>query len=301
MPVTTSEIAKLMQPMIMSVFGQSLKRHDPIAIRIFETHTTVKNFEDDLEITGLTVSAEKAQGASIAFDDFSQSFVHRYTPLAYALGMTITREALDDNLYKGQMKSGAALLARSDAEARELNGHNVLVRAFNSAYTGGDGIQLISTAHVNKSGGTYSNRMATDADISEAAIDELRILVERWEDDRGLRINAKLKDLWLPPDIAGEAHRILMSNGQVNTAENNANYLKDAGIIKSINVSPYLPDIDAFFATTDIEGGLKYVERQRPIIEQDNDFFTKSLHYSVMSRYVFGWSNPKGIVGSGGA
>lgn len=301
MGVNTSDLAKLMWPGLNDVFSQNNMRHDPIAKKIFENYTSTQNFEEDQELLGLGVAAEKAESASIKFDTFKQSFNTRYIMKAFGLAVNISREAIDDNKYKGQMETAMKMLGDSAKEAHELEGHNVLIRAFDSDYTGGDGVELLSTAHLNASGGTFSNHISTDADFSEAAIEALQLLVERWTNDKGHILNAHLKDIIAPPDLRNEIHRVLQSGKQVYSAENTPNAIKDLGIIKNVLITPYLDDPDAFFVTTDVPRGLKYFSRIAPMLEQDNDFATKDLNYSVYFREIFGWTNPKGLVGSPGA
>lgn len=301
MAVLTSDIAKLMWRGLNDVFDQNNMRHASIAKTLFRNYTSDQNFEEDQEIIGLTVAAEKAETAAIAFDNFKQSFNTRYIHKAYGLAVTISREAIDDNKYKGQMETAMKMLGDSAKEATELTGHDVFLRAFNSTYTGGDGVELLSTAHVNASGGTYSNHIATDADYSDSAIEAIQLIVEKWTNDKGHRINAHLQDLIIPPDLRHDVYRSLHSPLKSGTGDNDANSLKEQGVIKSTIVSPYLTDIDAFFVTTDVDPGLKYFERIAPQLEQDNDFMTKDLHYSVYFREVFGWTNPKGLAGAPGA
>ena len=59
---------------------------------------------------------------------------------------------------------------------------------FNSSYVGGDGVALC-TAHINTSGGTWSNKLVVDADLSEAALEDITIQIMQAQDDRGLLIN----------------------------------------------------------------------------------------------------------------
>ncbi|MCV6900757.1 hypothetical protein OE165_27370, partial [Escherichia coli] len=85
-------------------------------------------------------------------------------------------------------KKKANALARSMRQTKEIIGANVYNRAFNSSYTGGDGVCLLNASHVNVAGGTYSNVQA--ADLSEAALEQATIDIEGFTDDRGLIIAA---------------------------------------------------------------------------------------------------------------
>jgi hypothetical protein len=89
----------------------------------------------------------KPEGAGITYDAERQAFTTRYQHVVYALGFIITREMMDDDLYDivGQRKAQG--LARSMRQTKEIVVANMYNRAFNSSYTGGDGVSMINAAH----------------------------------------------------------------------------------------------------------------------------------------------------------
>jgi hypothetical protein len=184
---------------------------------------------------------------------------------------------------------------------KEIVGANVINRAFNSSYTGGDGSTLISTSHANITGGTWSNQLATAADLSEAALEQAAIDIWAFTDDRGLLIAAKPKALLIAPSNQFEAKRILGSDGRVQSADNDLNALKTLGIVPKIITNHYLTDADAWFILTDVNDGLKHFERRGDQFEMDNDFDTENAKFKATGRYSFGWTDPRCIYGSAGA
>jgi hypothetical protein len=50
-------------------------------------------------------------------------------------------------------------------------------------------------------------------------------------------------------------------------------------------ISHYFDDDDAFFIRTDAEQGPVFFQREEAVFDQDNDFDTKNLKYSVYERY----------------
>lgn len=221
----------------------------------------------------------------------------------YGLGFIITREIYEDDQYAKVGAQKAKALARSLRQTKEIVAANIYNRAFTAGYVGGDGIVLCSTAHLNVAGGTYSNKMATDADLSEAALEQAVIDIAGYRDDRGLLIAAKPEKLVIPYQLQFEAKRILGADGRVGTDLNDPNVLKDMGLFSQVVVNHYLSSTgsDDWFILTNVKDGLKYFERRADQFEQDNDFDTENAKFKATARYSFGWSDPRAIYGSQGA
>ena len=56
--------------------------------------------------------------------------------------------------------------------------------------TGGDGVPLISASHPLATGGTFSNVLATAADLNETSLEQSLIDIAGFVDERGLKIAA---------------------------------------------------------------------------------------------------------------
>jgi phage major head subunit gpT-like protein len=219
----------------------------------------------------------------------------------YALGFIITREIFDDDQYDivGQRKAQG--LAFSMRQTKEIVAANVYNRAFNSSYTGGDGVSLINTSHPNIAGGTWSNQIAVAADLSEAALEQASIDIMGFTDDRGLKIMVKPQKLIVPKELTFEATRLLGTEGRPGTANNDLNALKSKGVFKELAINQYLTDPDAWFIKTDAPDGLKYFERRAMEFVNEPDFDTDNAKYKATERYSFGWSDARACYGSAGA
>jgi hypothetical protein len=231
-----------------------------------------------------------------------QGVTSRYTHVAYSLGFVITREAIDDNLYEkvGTQRTGS--LAFSMRQTKENVVANMYNRAFNSSYVGGDGATLLSTAHPTATAGNQANKMSTDADLSEAALEDLVVLTGQAQNSRGLRISIQPKSLIVPVQLQFEAARILKSVGQNDTANNAINALRSMGAFTDgIKLNHYLTDTDAFFIRTNAPESLKLFQRVEADFGQDKDFDTDNLKYKAYERYSAGWSDWRGLFGSQGA
>lgn len=301
--ITSSSFTKLLWPGLNSVYGKEYADYPVEWEQLFEKNTSDKAYEEDLGLSSFGLAVVKPEGSPISYDTERQGFTSRYNHVVYALGFIITREIFEDDLYGKVGAQKAKALARSLRQTKEIVAANVYNRAFTAGYTGGDGIVLCSTAHLAVAGGTYSNKIATDADLSEAALEQAVIDIAGYRDDRGLLIAAKPQKLIIPYQLQFEAKRILGADGRVGTDLNDPNVLKQSSIFSQVVVNHYLNSTgnDDWFILTNVKDGLKYFERRGDQFEMDNDFDTENAKFKATARYSFGWSDPRAIYGSQGA
>lgn len=301
--ITSSSFSKLLWPGLNAIYGKAYNDYPVEWDKLFEKNTSDKAYEEDVGLSPLGLAQIKAEGASITYDTERQGFTSRYNHVVYGLGFIITREIYEDDQYAKVGAQKAKALARSLRQTKEIVAANIYNRAFTAGYVGGDGIVLCSTAHLNVAGGTYSNKIATDADLSEAALEQAVIDIAGYRDDRGLLIAAKPEKLVIPYQLQFEAKRILGADGRVGTDLNDPNVLKDMGLFSQVVVNHYLSSTgsDDWFILTNVKDGLKYFERRADQFEQDNDFDTENAKFKATARYSFGWSDPRAIYGSQGA
>ena len=301
--ITSSSFAKLLWPGLNAIYGKAYNDYPVEWDKLFEKNTSDKAYEEDVGLSPLGLAQVKTEGASITYDTERQGFTSRYNHVVYGLGFIITREIYEDDQYAKVGAQKAKALARSLRQTKEIVAANIYNRAFTAGYVGGDGIVLCSTAHLNVAGGTYSNKIATDADLSEAALEQAVIDIAGYRDDRGLLIAAKPEKLVIPYQLQFEAKRILGADGRVGTDLNDPNVLKDMGLFSQVVVNHYLSSTgsDDWFILTNVKDGLKYFERRADQFEQDNDFDTENAKFKATARYSFGWSVPRAIYGSQGA
>ena len=299
MPTTTSDIAKYLWPGLNALFNTKYNDYPKEYTQIFDEVSSDKAYEERAGFVGLGLSRVKGEGAPVYFDKWNQGFVRRTSNVTYALGYTVSREAVDDNQYMEATKAKTAALARSEYQTRETVAANILNRAFNSAYAYVDGKELCATDHLTKTGLTFKNELTTAADLSEASIEQALIDISKFTDERGLKIAVKGMRLIIPTELQFEAMRILNSTLQNDSANNAINALKNVSM--DVAVNHYLTDSDAWFIKTDVPEGMIYQNRQAPVFENDTDFNSKNLMYTAYSRYQFDAVDVRGVFGSPGA
>jgi len=304
MTISTGSVPRLLQKGVKAIFGNSLKEHDRKFDKMFATHDSTKAFEVDVQLEGFNRASSKPEGDDITFDSRRQGFTPKYIHTTFAKGYIVTEEALEDELY-GQLNTGARALARVMNITKEIEGAAVYNNGFDTGVLmpDGDGLPLFSTAHVNgPSGGTYSNRLATDADLSEASLEDMLILIQTMTDARGLPAALQALRLLVAPANSFEAQRILGSVLQNDTGNNATNAVRDMNSVRDGFMSnPFLTDVDAWFLTTDAPEGMKYYTRRAVRFGEDNAFTSGNARFKADERYSFGWSDARGAMGTPGS
>lgn len=299
--ITTGNHPKALWPGMHKFFGREYKEHPTEWTEIFDVETSEKNYEEDTEVTGFGLAPVKAQAGAVSYDSESQGPTKRYTHVTYGLGYIVTREELEDNLYEIVSKRRIKALAFSVRQTEETVCANILNRAFNASYTGADGKALIVSDHTTVSG-SQSNVLATAADLSEAALEDLIIQIMNATNSRGLKISLMPKKLIVPPNLAFEAERIVKSTLQPGTANNDINAMKSMGLLPDgVCVNHYLTDTDAYFIKTNCPSGMQRFNRRATEFKQDNDFDTENAKAKSTLRFSVGWTDWRAMYGTPGA
>ena len=304
MAISRSQLLKELLPGLNALFGLEYARYGEEHKEIYATETSERSFEEETKLSGFSAAPVKSEGAAIAYDNAQEAFTARYTHETIAYGFSITEEAIEDNLYDSLSARYTKALARSMAYTKQTKAAAVLNNGFtnSSQYYGGDGVPLFSTQHPLISGGVNSNRPSTPADLNETSLENAVIQIAAWTDERGLLIAAKPRKLIVPPSLQFVATRLLETELQVDTANNNINAIKSNGSIpEGYTINHFLTDVNAWFLTTDVPNGMKYFIRTPMATSMDGDFDTGNVRYKARERYSFGWSDPLGMFGSPGA
>jgi len=178
----------------------------------------------------------------------------------------------------------------------------VLNNAFNSSFTGGDGVELCSTAHPLGAGGTFANEPSTAADLNETSLENALIDISTVVDERNMIIALRGAKMIIPPQLQFIADRLLESTLRPSTADNDINAVKNMGMVpEGYTVNHFLTDPDAFFIKTDAPNGFKHFERSPMRTNMEADFDTGNMRFKARERYSFGFSDPRCVFGSPGA
>lgn len=297
MPFRT-QFSPLLAPGLASIFYRNLRDRSSEHEAFITVKKSRRAYEEEYKLAGLGRMFLKPEGTAYRFDEPLPGDTIRYTHLTYGLGFRITQEMLEDDLY-GVMNRMSAELARSARINREVQGFAPLNNAFNSSFTGFDGVELCSNSHPLLGGGTGDNLVTGDFDLPalQAAIE----LFEGWTDDRDVPIEMMPKmlihntqDIW----IVGET---LESEYRPTDADNAINVVRSKYGITPKCVH-WLTDTDSWFLLAakgmhDMKMWLRVSDEFR----NSDDPITGDAIFTARHRLSTGFGDWRGVVGSAGA
>lgn len=294
---------KQLQLGLNAVFGMKYRSYPEQWRDIYEIVTADKAVEEQVQEMGLGAGRVKSEGAGIAYDSGRELWFSRFEAETIALAFAITEEAEEDGLYGSIGKKYASALARSMQYTKEIKGASILNNGFDTsgANNGGDGKPLFSTAHPLGGGGTWSNTLTIQADLSETSLEALSIQIDGTTDDRGIPAMLKIKKAIIPKELKFVIERLLAGVERPGTADRDINAMNKMGTVPDWSVNLFLTDPNAFFLVTDADGGLQHFKRKPLSRGIEGDFETGNMRYKARERYVFGWHEPRGAFGSSGS
>lgn len=300
--ITTGSHPILEWPGIVEIWGQVYDTWTNQWEQLVDAGTSDKAYEEEVQIVDFGLAVVKPEGTPIEYDSEVQGPVSRWTNVTYALGYQVTMEELQDNLYPVVSADRATSLAVSIKQTKEQVVVGIYNNGFNNAFPGGDAVSFFNGAHPNTTGGTFSNLLATSADLSEAAIEDLTIQIQGTLNDRGLLAAIMPEKIIVPRQYYYQLTRIMKSQFQTGTANNDVNAVAATGQFpKGGYVNQYLSSQTAWYITTNVRRGrAKLRQRMECEFAQDNDFGTKNALASAVERYSVMWADPRYAFASAG-
>ncbi len=287
-------------------YGETPQEHMPL----YETVKTVRAFEEEVMVSGMGGANVKAEGSAVQFDDIQETWKQRYTVETIAIGFAVTKEAFDDDLYDTIVKAKAQELGRAMADTKQVKAAAVFNRGFNSSYIGGDGQPLFSASHPTSSGTNFNNTLAVD--LSESALEDVCISINKFTNDRGILISARPQSLHIPPDLEFTASKILKADYSQQAVRNQADTDNVGSILMlpnivggrfpgGVHINRRFTDTNGWFIKTSVPGGTKHFVREALAGSEDVDFVTDNMLFKFKERYSFGWTEIRQWIGSSGS
>ena len=267
--------------------------------QIFDRRSSKMALERFVEMKPVGLAQLKTEGGATVFDNSpGERFVWNTEMTALGLGTAITREALDDNLYKDQFNPYTMGLAESFAQTWEIIHANVLNQGttYNPGIVG-DGVPLFSTQHPIDTG-VYANRPSPDLDLNESSVEYMLQLIRSFPDQAGIIKFFRGKRLVVPKQLEFIAERLTKTELRPNTTTNDVNATLSSGALPDgYQVMDFLTSPYAWFITTTVRG-LIHFDRIPFEIDMQVDPITGNLLIIAYERQGVGYKNPRGIVGS---
>lgn len=300
MAMTQANFADLIDPAISKILFSRFAKHTDQYKDLYDVRTSTRAWEKESTVTGVGVVPQKLEGQDYTEDTPVQGYDTTYTHVSYGLRINITLEMQQDELF-GIIGKMAQALGRSMIETVEIEGANMLNRAFNASYVGPDGLTLCNTAHLGvKSGATISNQAATNSDLTLSALEQALIDGRNMVNDSGIITPVYYKALIVPAELEFVAKRLLNSEKMPGTAQNDLNVVRDRGI--KLIVNDYLTDTDAWFMRVgDEDLSCPFYWRQKPLPRTDRDVNSDNIIYKLFARFCRGWTDYRDYYGTPGA
>ena len=254
-----------------------------------------RSYQEEFVQYGFSAAPELPDGTPVSYQAGGVLFSVRYTPKVYGLAFAMTKVLVEDGDHISLGKIHAKHLAQSLIETKETVTSNVLNRMTNASFPGGDGVPLIATNHPIV-GGTFSNRLTTDAALSPTAVEQLLIQIRNAVDNSGKRITLTPEQLIISPSNMFQAEVILKSALRSGTANNDVNAVKSMGLLSGgVRDISRMTSQTAWGITTSAnkDNGLKIIMRRKMERSMEGDFETDSMRYKATERYAVGWTDPR--------
>lgn len=289
-------------PVLEEIMKYELSQHDSVRDRVFKKVGTESDIYQSSELHDLTLFEAVPENSAYSFDRAKQGAAKTFNITKYGAGFSITEEMM---LYGKFNLIGdlVRMLAKSAKESQEVQAMNVLNNGFTTETTA-DGVALFSTAHTLPSGGTYRNKRASDADLSESSLqDAVADFKSQFVGDSGIIYRVRPKILLVHTDSENAAHELVGSSLKPGGDLNNINSIRRDGL--TVIASPHLTDTDSWYLLADpMETGLRVIERRGLSTKAsgpDAGFMTDSMFYKANYFEKVGAVHAVGAWGSTGA
>jgi hypothetical protein len=300
-PMRSTDFRSIVEPILNEEFdGLYNQRADEWKQVFTERNGIPRNYHEEPVLYGFGAAPELPDGMPVTYQSGGVLFNARYVYKVYGLAFALTKVLVEDGDHISIGQTYAKHLAQSLIETKETLCANILNRAFNSSYAGGDGVSLVNSAHPIASG-TFSNVLTTAANLSQTSLEQMLIQIRNAIDNNGKRIRLTPTKLVLSPSNVFQGEVLLKSVLRAGTGNNDINPINSMGMIDGgqANLSR-LTSTTAWWVQTDAKVGLQLMMRRKLEKSMEGDFETDSMRYKATERYIPGWTDPRTIYGTAG-
>ena len=300
-PMRSTDFRSIVEPILNEAFdGVYTQRTDEWSQVFREQQGIPRNYHEEPVLYGFGAAPQLPDGSPVTYQQGGVLFLKRYVYNVYGLAFALTKVLVEDGDHIRIGQVYAKHLAQSLVETKETLCANVLNRAFNAAYAGGDGVALNSNSHpiVN---GTVSNLLTTAANLSQTSLEQMLIQIRQAVDNNGKKIRLQPLKLVVAPGNVFQAEVLLKSVLRTGTANNDINPIKSIGLMpEGASVISRLTSPTAWWVQTDAPEGMKLLMRRALEKTMEGDFETDSMRYKATERYDVGFTDWRAMYGTPG-
>jgi hypothetical protein len=300
-PMRSTDFRSIVEPILNEAFDGVYDQRADEWKQVFVQQTGIpRNYHEEPVLYGFGAAPELPDGMPVTYQAGGVLFIQRYVYKVYGLAFALTKVLVEDGDHIRIGQTYAKHLAQSLIETKETLCANVLNRAFNPSFVGGDGVSLVNSAHPI-SGGSFSNVLTTPAALSQTSLEQLLIQIRNAVDNNGKRIRLNPEKLVVSPSNVFQAEVLLKSVLRTGTADNDINPVKSMGLLAGgqANLSR-LTSTTAWWVKTDAPEGLKLMMRRGLEKSMEGDFETDSTRFKSTERYAVGFTDPRTVYGTAG-
>ena len=300
-PMRSTDFRSIVEPILNESFdGVYDQRADEWSTVFREAAGIPRNYHEEPVLYGFGAAPQLPDGSPVTYQQGGVLFLQRYVYQVFGLAFALTKVLVEDGDHIRIGQVYAKHLAQSLVETKELLCANILNRAFNSSYVGGDGVSLINTAHPIAVG-SFSNQLTTAANLSQTSLEQMLIQIRQAVDNNGKKIRLQPVKLVVAPGNVFQAEVLLKSVLRAGTANNDINPIKSIGLLpEGASVISRLTSATNWWVETDAPEGMKLLMRRSLEKTMEGDFETDSMRYKATERYIPGWTDPRAMYGTPG-
>lgn len=300
-PMRSTDFRSVVEPILNEVFDGVYDQRADEFKAVFDVRKGIaRTYHEEPVLYGFGAAPELPDGMPVTYQSGGILFNKRYVYKVYGLAFALTKVLVEDGDHIRMGTTYAKHLAQSLIETKETIAANILNRAFNGSYVGGDGVSLNSASHpiVN---GTFSNVLSTPAALSQTSLEQMLIQIRNAVDNNGKRIRLTPRKIVTGPSQIFQAEVLLKSVLRAGTADNDINPVKSMGLLAEgqANLSR-ITSTTAWWIQTDAPEGLKCLMRRNMEKSMEGDFETDSMRYKATERYDMSWTDPRAAFGTPG-
>ena len=300
-PMRSTDFRSIVEPILNEAFdGVYDQRADEWKQVFVQQQGIPRNYHEEPVLYGFGAAPELPDGMPVTYQSGGVLFIQRYVYKVYGLAFALTKVLVEDGDHIRIGQTYARHLAQSLIETKETLCANILNRAFNGSYTGGDGVSLVNASHPI-AGGTFSNVLSTAANLSQTSLEQILVQIRNAVDNNGKRIRLTPKQIVTGPSNVFQAEVLLKSALRTGTANNDINPIKSMGSLPGGQANlARITSTTAWWVQTDAPEGLKMVKRRGLEKSMEGDFETDNMRYKATERYAVGFTDPRALYGTAG-
>lgn len=300
-PMRSTDFRSVVEPILNEIFDGVYNQRADEFKAVFDIRNGIKrNYHEEPVLYGFGAAPELPDGMPVTYQSGGVLFNKRYVYKVYGLAFALTKVLVEDGDHIRMGTTYAKHLAQSLIETKETKAANILNRAFNGSFVGGDGVALNANNHpiVN---GTFSNVLSTPAALSQTSLEQMLIQIRNAVDNNGKRIRLNPRKIVTGPSQIFQAEVLLKSALRAGTADNDINPVKSMNMLAEgqANLSR-ITSTTAWWIQTDAPEGLKCLMRRALEKSMEGDFETDSMRYKATERYDVSWTDPRAVFGTAG-